>query len=144
MILYHGTGDPDLTIRPMVRSRYGYPAIFATPDKELARMYARYYALYNPKFRKVGGYLYELELDWKAPELVQDLKGRPPALGELRRLFSSMQSAGVYVGQISNVYDWPEDKPALRHFRPADLVGIFKPRLIFRVSLVEIFQKDFD
>jgi hypothetical protein len=134
MIVYHGTGDPDLQIRKGFFSRYKFVALFTTTNIELARLYARYYREESWLYLRQGGYLYEIEVDGEV-DYHADFEGRHSYQGDFKRLVQQMQSAWVHLGHISNVVDFPSFR--LKTSEPSDIFVIYNLKLIKSVKLIE-------
>jgi len=132
--LYHGTGDPDLQIRKNYFSRYRFTALFATPNIELARLYARYYREESWLYLRQGGFVYQIEVD-ADPDYTVGFDGRQSYDGDFKRLVEQMQSAWVHFGLISNVVDFPCWR--LKTSQPSDVYVIYNLKLIKSVKLIE-------
>lgn len=132
--LYHGTGDPELQIRKNYFSRYKFTALFATPDIELARLYARYYREESWLYLKQGGFVYQIEVDGE-PDYSMDFEGKQSYQGDFKRLIEQMQAAWVHLGHIANVVDFPSWRLKTSH--PSDIYVIYNLNLIKSVKLIE-------
>jgi len=127
MTLYHGTKTKDLKIESHIRSRYGFTAFFATPNKHLAIQYAYHNYL---KFNQ--GFLYSF--DFKAnPERI-DFKNKISHSLVFRNLIFQLHKEHHESVLIKNVIDFPTEILAI--YKPSDVLVIFNLELIQDLKLV--------
>ena len=127
MKLYHGTRTKDLKIETHIRSRYGFSAFFATPNKELAIQYAYHNFL---KFNK--GYLYAF--NFNEDPFVVDFKNSVSHSMVFRNLVFNLQKEHHESVLIKNVIDYPSERIAT--YKPSEIVIIFNLELIQDIKMV--------
>lgn len=133
MIVYHGTYQPNFQPEAHVSSRYGFPAIFCTPDKQLARLYALYYAKHVPS-RGRKGYLYQFEIPNYAD--TYDFNRQITYASNFRNLMYKIKDQCRTVALIKNCYDWPCE--ALQELVMNDIYMVLDFKLIRKIELVEV------
>lgn len=133
MIVYHGTYIKDWKPETHISSRYGFHAIFCTPDRQLARLYAEYYAKFVPS-RGSKGYLYQFEVPDYGPEF--DFKRQITYASNFRNLMYKVNESCSTIAKIKNCYDWPCE--ALQELVMNDIWVVFDFKLIRKVELVEV------
>tara|TARA_R110000850_G_scaffold277151_1_gene424845 strand:- start:39112 stop:39501 length:390 start_codon:yes stop_codon:yes gene_type:complete len=122
MILYHGTDNSNLIIKPHGRSRYGFPAFFGSPNAELAMRYARHRSQHNGVAA-----LYKFEVD--KPRKVVDWTYRNTyAGGRFRNLIYELYDNGIKSALITNALDYPTVQ--YREIETNDIVVIYDMSLI--------------
>jgi hypothetical protein len=129
MKVYHGNCINNFTINRFQNSRYGLKALFATPNIELARLYAVYH--YRQSYQNAGGYIYSFDIDDEF--FLLDYQGKLSYTSEFRRMIYENSKSDVLY--IKNVIDYPHK--SMRQFNLSDIVAIFNFDVINHIELIE-------
>ena len=127
MKLYHGTKTKELKIEKHIRSRYGFSAFFATPNKTLAIQYA-----YHNFLKFNTGYLYAF--NFNVDPFVVDFKKSVSHSSVFRNLVFQLQKSHHESVLIKNVIDYPTE--SLATYTPSEILIIFNLDLIQGIKMV--------
>jgi hypothetical protein len=125
MIVYHGTSNGNLILTSGHRSRYGFPAIFASPNAALAEMYAQARSVNS------NGHLYSFEV--KKPKKKVDWSYRNTFQGRFRNLIYDLYTSNVSSAIITNALDYP-----VRAFNNLETNDII---VVFDISIISSLEK---
>ena len=128
MLVYHGTHKADLFIINSKRSRYSFPALFATTNIALAKLYARYQVP-----AQMPGYLYEIDI--AAKPTIYPYHGKPSFSREFRNLMYEFHRDKYKLVQLTDVLDYPVDSMKIKAL--SDIIVIFDLTLIRSVTLYQ-------
>lgn len=126
MIIYRGD-TPDWTPRMSHMSRYGIPALFFTPDEELAELYARYHAAH----RLIGvGTIYKATLINGLAKI--DFQHMISYSAQYRNLIMYYYREKVKGIQVTNIVDFPD--PRMKISKPTSIIVVYDLSIITDIS----------
>jgi hypothetical protein len=131
MKVYRGDFSDKFEVKHYVRSRYGIPALFFTPDKDLARLYGQWYNRQRAVLHKECIYMCEIPDQYLFDT---DFRGQPSYSPEFRNLIYTLKSFKIRSGLIRNVVDFPDQSTA--YYQSSDIIVVFDFSLISGLTLL--------
>lgn len=135
MKLYIGNGQKDFKVEAWKVSRYGFRALFLTPDVDLALMFARQAAIDNPNYNK--GYVHSFEVNAYMAEYC--FENRVSHSSTFRNLLFLLKQKAISAAKITKVIDYPS--AAFKHSNSYDIVVIFNFELLKNPVLEYVVDK---
>lgn len=132
MNIYRGDYNANFEIKPWIRSRYGFQALFFTTEVALARLYA----IHAAKQRQMpgAGAVYEAEVNdlWV---YTYDFGGKCSYGPDFRNMIHTFRDFNHKAAHITNVLDYP-DKSMVR-IETSDIVVIYDLAIINNLTRVD-------
>lgn len=123
MTVYHGSENHNLKLFKWKCSRYGFPILFCSTDKDLAKSYAD---SWKDKFQRKNSFLYELEIPDSTYEI--DYKNQDSYTPDFRNLIYQLRKENKPIVKFQNIIDYPNEN--FKTDQPKDVIAIYDLDLI--------------
>lgn len=130
MLYYHGNNEKDFTVNPHKNARYGFPALFFTPNIDLARLYAVHH--YRKTQRHGGGFVYAIELP-DTLACTRDWQNQSTHTPQFKNLICQAATGHIDLLQIKNCLDYPSKE--LRLLAISDILVCFDTQIITEIGM---------
>jgi hypothetical protein len=132
MEVYRGDLKNNFTIKPWLKSRYGIPALFFTPDIDLARLYAIHHARQARLSHKGSVYMFDINNFYL---FSMDFGGNSSYGPEFRNMIYTLRDFNYKAALIKNVLDYPSKE--LIRYQSSDIVVVYDFSIIMDLKLVQ-------